>query len=256
MFDQTFVGEGGARFKPWTIAASLALQCFLVSIGILIPLVYTYELPVDEWMRTARLLVPPPPPPPSAPSAPKTITTKQEPTRFEPVLRAPTLIPEEVAIVEDSGARSALAAVGAPSVGGGVVGGVPGGLPALTQPVVFDVSRPKPVRVGGSVQAAKIVNRVLPQYPPEASEEGISGVVRLEAVITADGVIRELRVLDGNPLLVASAVAAVQQWRYRPTLLNGVPVEVVTYIDIVFKAAPREKQDEDKKKGRKKRQSR
>jgi protein TonB len=63
------------------------------------------------------------------------------------------------------------------------------------------------------------------------------GVVKLEAVIAADGSIRNLRVVSGPPLLVNAAVAAVRQWRYHPTLLNGVAVEVLTDIDVNFALA-------------------
>jgi protein TonB len=74
-----------------------------------------------------------------------------------------------------------------------------------------------------------------PSYPPIARQARIQGVVRLEAVIAKDGTIRNLRVIQGHPLLVQAAVQAVQQWRYAPTLLNDQPVEVVTFIDVIFK---------------------
>jgi protein TonB len=61
------------------------------------------------------------------------------------------------------------------------------------------------------------------------------GVVELDAIINRQGLIREVKVLSGDPLLTASAVKAVEQWRYRPTLLNGVPVEVIIRIEINFK---------------------
>jgi protein TonB len=88
--------------------------------------------------------------------------------------------------------------------------------------------------VGGQVQSAKIVSQPRPVYPPLARQARIQGTVRLEAVISKEGSVEELKVISGHPLLIQSALAAVQQWRYEPTLLNGVPVEVITTIDVNF----------------------
>jgi protein TonB len=87
---------------------------------------------------------------------------------------------------------------------------------------------------GAAVQAARIVRRVVPIYPPLARTARISGVVRLQAIIAADGTIAELNVISGRPMLIAAAVDAVKQWRYRPTVLNGKPVPVNTQIDVNF----------------------
>ena len=91
-----------------------------------------------------------------------------------------------------------------------------------------------PIRVGGNVQAARIVNRVQPVYPPLARQTRISGTVRLHAIISRDGTIQQLEVISGHPLLQQAALDAVRQWRYQPTLLNGEPVEVDTTIDVIF----------------------
>ena len=92
-------------------------------------------------------------------------------------------------------------------------------------------------RVGGAVQAAKLVNRVQPVYPPLARQTRISGTVKLHAIIGKDGSVQQLQVVSGHPLLVQSALDAVRQWRYQPTLLNGEPVEVDTEIDVIFSLA-------------------
>ena len=250
MFDQSFVNEGGAWIKPWTLIASLAGQCACLALMALAPLVYTSRLPLDAWIRNAILLAPPPPPPPApSPEALAARVVPQAPKRFESVLRAPSAIPDEVALVAEPAEGLGLGRIQAPNLArlaGGVPDGVRGAVLGTGRSVVVP---PPPIRVGGSIQAAKILNRVVPLYPPEASEEGIGGTVRLEATITSEGLIRKIRVLDGQPLLIESAVTAVERWTYRPTLLNGAPVEVITYIDIVFKPALIE--EEDKKKGRK-----
>ena len=87
------------------------------------------------------------------------------------------------------------------------------------------------------MQAARLVNRVQPLYPPLARQTRISGTVKLHAIIGKNGAVEQLQVVSGHPLLVQSALDAVRQWRYQPTLLNGDPVEVDTEIDVVFSLA-------------------
>lgn len=94
------------------------------------------------------------------------------------------------------------------------------------------------IKVGGAVQSVMIVNKVLPIYPAAAKAAGIQGVVHLSAIIGADGTVHELNVLSGPPELVEAATDAVKQWVYRPTLLNGDPVQVETTIDINFTLNP------------------
>ncbi len=84
------------------------------------------------------------------------------------------------------------------------------------------------------VMAAMLVNRVKPEYPAIARAAHISGAVHLRAIISKDGTVRELEVVDGNPLLAQAAKVAVQNWRYQPTRLNGEPVEVETYVTVNF----------------------
>jgi len=90
------------------------------------------------------------------------------------------------------------------------------------------------IRVGGNVQSARLVQQPKPLYPPEAKQARIQGVVQLSTVIGRDGTVQQLEVISGHPLLVPSALEAVKQWVYQPTLLNGNPVEVVTQIDVNY----------------------
>jgi TonB family protein len=90
------------------------------------------------------------------------------------------------------------------------------------------------IRMGGTVEAAKLINRVQPVYPMEARKAHIQGTVRLHVIVQKDGTIEELEVLSGHPMLLQSAIDAVSQWRYAPTLLNGEPVEVDTTVDVIF----------------------
>jgi TonB family protein len=90
------------------------------------------------------------------------------------------------------------------------------------------------IRQGGAVQAAHLTRRVQPIYPEIAKQERLSGTVRLHALIGLDGSVRVLRVLSGRCSFARASVDAVRQWRYRPTTIDGNPVEVDTTIDVIF----------------------
>jgi TonB family protein len=100
--------------------------------------------------------------------------------------------------------------------------------------------QPSRLRIGGSVEAAKIITKVQPVYPESAKSAGIMGTVVLHAVIGMDGKPLSLHVMNSqiDPDLARAAVEAVSQWRYRPTLLNGNPVEVDTTITVNFTLQP------------------
>jgi TonB family protein len=92
-----------------------------------------------------------------------------------------------------------------------------------------------PIRVGGNIQAAKIVSQIKPVYPQIALQQNVGGTVRIEAVVTKEGTLSSVNVVgSSDPLLTQSALDAVKQWRYQPTLLNGEPVEVLTTIDVNY----------------------
>jgi protein TonB len=93
---------------------------------------------------------------------------------------------------------------------------------------------PKPAKIS-QVSPGVLISRVNPQYPPAARAARVQGAVVMHAVIGTDGTIQQLRVISGNPLLVNAAMAAVKQWRYRPYLLGGTPVEGETDITVNFK---------------------
>ena len=94
-----------------------------------------------------------------------------------------------------------------------------------------------PVRIGGMVQAAKLLQQVTPAYPDDLQAQGIEGTVLLAAIISKQGIPSSLKVLKdgGNEEFANAAMTAVQQWRYQPTLLNGEPIEVLTNIQVDFK---------------------
>jgi protein TonB len=84
------------------------------------------------------------------------------------------------------------------------------------------------------VAQANLIRQVTPVYPPIAKTAHISGTVLLHAIIGKDGTVQDLQYVSGPPLLMKSAMDAVRQWRYKPTLLNGEPVDVDTTISVVF----------------------
>jgi TonB family protein len=97
---------------------------------------------------------------------------------------------------------------------------------------------PQRIRVGGNVVAANLISQVRPVYPATAQDAGIEGTVHLQGLIGADGTLIGLTPLNNiDRGLTAAALDAVRQWRYKPTLLNGEPVEVLTTIDVEFKLA-------------------
>jgi protein TonB len=249
MFEQSFVQGENATRKASSVFLSFLIQCALVIVAVLIPLIYTESLPKTQL--TSFLVAPPPPPPPPPPpaAAAPVKVVKVAPRQFDAGrLMAPKAIPKEIAMIKEDELPPPAAAVG---VVGGVPGGVPGGTPggviggiigsvptaAPPPPPVKEAPKavtPKQIRVGGNVQAAKLINQPKPTYPPLARQARIQGVVRFNAVIGRDGSIQNLTLVSGHPLLVPAATEAVRQWRYQPTLLNGEPVEVVTVIDVNF----------------------
>ena len=107
--------------------------------------------------------------------------------------------------------------------------------PPPPQPPPPPPERPKSIRQGGNVVAANRLGDCKPVYPPLARQARVQGTVRFSAVIGIDGAVRQLKVVSGHPLLVEAARQAMLACRYRPTLLNGEPVEVVVYpMDVNF----------------------
>jgi protein TonB len=112
--------------------------------------------------------------------------------------------------------------------------GLPVPLPAILPPSTKDGAVQQQIRVESSVEAANLIKKVLPAYPQLAKSAHVQGTVRFTARIGKDGRIQNLKFASGPSPLVDSATAAVKQWVYRPTLLNGEPVEVITQIDVNF----------------------
>ena len=230
MFNQLVVSGAHQEgtHKPWAVAMSAMVQTVIVGVMILIPLIYTEALP--KGMLNTFLVAPAPPPPPPPPAAPVKVV---RPRIVQPqTMVAPTVIPKKVEMIKDAPPD-----VGAGAGGFGVAGGTGdalGGGILNTAPPPPPKATPSRIKVGGQVAAAKLQHQVLPVYPAIAKTAHVSGTVRLHAVIAKDGSIQELQYVSGPALLMRSAMDAVHEWKYQPTMLNGEPVEVDTTIDVVF----------------------
>jgi TonB family protein len=109
-----------------------------------------------------------------------------------------------------------------------------GNLVQITLNTAGPASTPSRIRVGGNVAAVNLIGKVQPVYPQLAKQARVQGSVHFTAIIGKDGHVQDLQLIGGHPLLVQAAQDAVKQWVYKPTLLNGEPVEVTTQIDVNF----------------------
>jgi len=244
--------------RTLTLPVSIAIHVIILFAVLVVPYLRYNEMP-EPALGTVRaffvesLAAPPPPPPPAAPkaavAAPK--ISRPKPVIQEPRFTAPIEVPKE--IPRDEGVASAATALdSAPAAGaaggepggveggvpGGIAGGVPGGVVGGVLGGVPKAEPPppdKPVRVGGQIKAPRKVRDLAPTYPEVAKQARVEGVVILEAVISPQGRVTEVKVLRGSPLLDEAAVNAVKGWAYTPTLLNGVPVPVVMTVTVSFK---------------------
>ena len=239
VFEQSLLLNQDAK-RPWNFVASLGAELLVVSLALLIPLLYRDHLPAIHWKD---IMVAPAPLPPApllvepatgragttrAPSRPqafrlnfdhKTEYVPQESTDFT-VEAPPGLVPGLLA--------------GETRTLGGFIPNIVAAPPPPRPPVDTRNTPSAPVPVGGDVQMAMVVRKVIPIYPAIARTAGISGVVRLIGTIGKDGRIENLQVVSGHPMLARAALEAVQQWIYKPTLLNGMPVEVIAPIEVNF----------------------
>jgi protein TonB len=244
MFEDSLI-ESGGRLKTkrgLTTTISFLFEAMLLGVMILIPLLFTDALPKTQLLTL--IVAPPPPPPPPPPAAAPVHIVKQVQTDIiNGQLRTPTKIPKKVEMIKEDEAPPPVMA------SSGVVGGVPGGIPggqmggviggiiSSTPVAVPKVATPQRVRVSAGVTSGLLVKRIQPNYPPLARQARIQGTVVLHAVISKEGAIENLTLVSGHPMLAPAAIEAVKQWRYKPYLLNGEPVEVDTEVQVNFTLA-------------------
>ena len=243
------------KYQKPSFVSSMVFHAMLITVVLFLPLMFPQH--IEPWVTTLLVapLPPPPAPPPLAEVPPAPV---EQPTpkvikvvQVDPgAIIAPTTIPKDIAIVVEDPMPTSNGVVGGVvgGVPGGTLGGVLGGLPASTAKPAEVIPPPPPpppppmpaslhkdpIRVGGMVQEPKIVKLVPPVYPPLAQKARVSGTVVLEATLTVDGTVEEIRVISGHPLLINAAIDCVKQWKYEPTYLNGEPVAVILTAKVSF----------------------
>lgn len=234
MFEHAFVNGPQQARKPAAVALSIAGQAAALVILDALPLICIPNAPVARFRNL--IMAQPQQPPPT-----KHTTTPAQMKRAFHVFVAPGLITaaRTVEMRQDSNVPAA-PDIGLPAIvpaGSGlgindVIAGIAGAAP---RPPALRQRKTGPVRIGGSLAAANLIRAVQPGYPQLAKSMRVEGTVEFTATISEEGEIRNLTLVRGHPLLVAAAREAVLQWKYRPTLLNGKPVEAVTEITVNFR---------------------
>jgi protein TonB len=241
MFSDSLLELSGTERRRRKGAAlfSFVVQGLIVGVLVLLPLWFLDTLPAQQLVT---FLVAPPPPPPPAPPAPPMKAVKMVSQIVNGQLLAPSKIPKTVKMIKEEEAPPP-----AMGVAGGVVGGVPGGQPGgVIGSLISTANRtstaaapkpseiPKRLVISQGVSLGLLQSQVEPVYPMIARRARVQGRVTLHAVISAQGGIESLQVVDGHPMLVAAAIDAVKQWRYKPYMLSGQPVEVETTVFVNF----------------------
>jgi protein TonB len=228
--DSTFESRGSihTRSRGWMIATFLVNAGILFGL-ILIPLIYPEALPrqVLSFLLTA------PPVPPTVPQTPKEPHQAFRGRTEMPngVILAPQVIPREPLV--NSGPERA------PSEsfsGLDDTVGVPNGMGVFSghRAVAIHPDLKGPLRITSVLAEGRLLFKPSPNYPAIAREAGVQGTIVLQATISKSGTIENLRVVSGPALLQQAALDTVKTWRYRPFLLNNLPVEVETTVNIVF----------------------
>jgi periplasmic protein TonB len=233
---------------PVTVLLSTALHVIVLSAVLIVPLLFVTDVVPKVPTMLAFVAAPPPepPPPPPPPPPPQARATDVQPKGTTSSLNAapveaPSKIEPELAGPE-SGEGEAIGGVEG-GIPGGVVGGMVGGLLAASLPPPPPPPPPpptprEPVRIGGEIHPPVLVQRVEPIYPDLALNARIQGMVILEAIIEEDGNVSHVKVLSAPRLLDKAAVAAVEQWRYAPVMLNGRPVRCILTVSESFRIPP------------------
>ena len=250
MFETADLSSGPATKRFWSTCAGIAGEVLVLGCAVLAPILSPQSLP--RAMFATMLTTPGPPPAPPRPPGPMVRPARTHVLRTLAGLITPTVIPRGIPRIVE--APETTAAIGIPGgTEGGSSEGVNNGLltsilstnlvpvtpplrtaapaPAAGAPPASVIQR---FKAGGLVQLAEPIYRPEPQYPPLARQMRVSGTVELEGIIGTDGHLRELRVVRGHPLLARAALEAVSKWIYKPTKLNGDPVEVIAPITVAF----------------------
>ena len=222
------------RVKQRAVAVSIVLQTLALTALVLFPLLSKGEritlketpiLPPYPSMGHQRAAGTPRPRGDRAP----------QPCRICPPRRIPTTIAyQDTTTSESTDTNDSEPIIGFPE-GPGVPNSIlSSGAHTVPQPPKSDPEKTERRIISEGVQMAQLIVRVEPPYPPLARQIHREGRVELRAIISTEGTIESLEVLSGDPFFIQSALSAVRQWRYRPTILNGRPIEVDTHITVIY----------------------
>ena len=221
------------RVRGRAVAASIALETAVVAALLLWPLLNPAVLPSQPILAPVPVFHTAPKEeivrPAQAPH-----TQKPRPSVLDRTLHQPPQIPSHIDTSGNNAPPIEYGSVMPPlDVPGNGIGDGAG---------VTQIARPgpsshpdRPIQRSSGVMEALLIHRVQPDYPQVAKEIHLSGNVELRAIIGTDGTVENIEVVSGNPILANAAVSAVKQWRYQPTRLSGIPVEVETVITVQFR---------------------
>jgi protein TonB len=237
IFRESLIASGKSRRRnPWSTVGALSVELLVVLTLIVAPLYRAIPLPKRETLTMLYLQ-----PPPAAGGNPTKLHAPQPVSTYTatstgitaPVHKTQAAPPPPVGITGGM----------LQGVPGGAVGSVSGGgfsdmmNSAPSVPVLAKSPVPMPakrMRIASRVAEANLIHDVAPQYPPEAGRARIEGIVVLMAAIGKDGSVQDVQVESGLPILAQAAIDAVRQWRYKPYMIDGEPVEVDSRITINF----------------------
>jgi len=231
MFEQTFIEFKGNKNR-YTVLLSLLIQLTALTALILVPLIYTQVLPKAQLKSIFATPTPPPPtvPKPQEPMAGsiarKVFTMDAITRQFQVSTKVETPDTTAAPVIGDVTIPSDPDSTGMP------LGIVPA-KPLETPPTPSKNTDAKPVHIT-SMESSQLIRKVQPTYPEIARSTHIQGTVEFTATISKTGSIEHLQFVRGHPMLVKAAEDAILQWKYKPTLLNGEPVEVITDIIVNF----------------------
>jgi periplasmic protein TonB len=241
MFADSLIDSNWAQTsrRGWTTIASFALQAAVVGMLLMLPLIYTEGLPQLKLLASPGMVAPAPPPGPPPEISPARRSEAPVSNLQDGVLMGITRIPRAIPAIDDGGIAPSDNAPDWTVIGSTGINRSGPGVPfALNGNSNWVPPAPKPVGHAplrlSNVMQGYLVHKVEPTYPALARTARIQGSVELRAIISKEGTIENLRVVSGHPMLAQAALEAVRQWRYRPYILNGEPMEVDTQVTVNF----------------------
>jgi protein TonB len=216
----------------WTKVASAVVQSAALAVLLAIPLLHVERLQVVPPVPSIRMTRYETPVPTQAQTAPRTSSAAPFPRQ----MIEPTSIPSTIARFRGAGAEPA-----APDLGSSCIGSCGAGIAVATilnsSGPTIDIRpphRPAPPPVVSTIQLGDVIRKVLPEYPAIAKQLHMQGAVVLMALVGKDGRVERVQPISGPPMLIDPAKRAVEQWQYRPYILNHEPIEVQTQITVNF----------------------